>query len=79
MSRYDVDTLRLKKSKVANLTDTVIKRHRLWHSYQIELLSVYKFFCRLHEEDPIWLNDDIFVGDLPDCSTHQMVQALNGA
>ena len=28
MSRYDVDTLRLKKSKVANLTDTVIKRHR---------------------------------------------------
>ena len=33
---------------------------------------------RIQEEDQIWFDDDIFVGELPDCNTSEMIEALDG-
>ena len=33
---------------------------------------------RIQEEDQIWFDDDVFVGELPDCNTSEMIEALDG-
>ena len=39
---------------------------------------LFYLIYRIQEEDQIWLDDDVFVGELPDCNTLEMIKALNG-
>ena len=61
---FDTDTLREKQNSLANITETLATTDRL-HASEKDLM------------DPI-IMDDVHMGQLPNCTTAQMIQALDG-
>ena len=60
---FDTDTLREKQNSLANITQSLNSTHRL--EAEEDLM------------DPIII-DDVHMGRLPNCTTAQMIQALDG-
>ena len=73
---FDTDDLALKKSKVDSREAR--KRQRSGVISFHPSLNTMCINFRIQEEDQIWFDDDIFVGELPDCNTSEMIEALDG-
>lgn len=61
---FDIDLLREKQDSLANITQSRANKHRLYEAEE-DLM------------DPIII-DDVHMGKLPNCTTAQMIQALDG-
>ena len=61
---FDTDTLREKQNSLANITQTLDPTDRL-HASEEDLM------------DPIII-DDVHMGKLPNCTTAEMIEALDG-
>ena len=62
---FDIDLLREKQNSLANITQARATTHRLYEADEEDLM------------DPIII-DDVHMGRLPNCTTGQMIQALDG-